>query len=466
MSTIKKLRLNKTAIYVLFFASCLILYVIALASNQLNNSDISNGDTLYLPQYVNDIITGKGISSWYTTPATYIFPELFIFAILKLLQFSDVVSLYIFGFLQFVALVFAIKFFLKAYFDEKYTLFISAVIFIFAISSNRPAIFVFYAGHHFAIFYLTLIFSALIKSKKISTHYWLLGLSTLAAISDAMFIIVFSVPYGLYLLYKKEYKKLLLPFFNVIFAVSIKVFDPLNSASPTADKAFSKIRINFTNFIDLLKNYYIQERKFTLLMSALVLIFVIGVLAKKIKINKIFYWFLFISIINVAAAISLNLFVASDTSVSRYIIIPILGILVLVISHFKMLRYENLLAFGFLLLMLGYMQFDPYTINTNQESNKAQEEIYSCIDDKVLDNKKIASTYGEIKPLRSILKNNQFVQVNHDLSLYNWITPKDNSLKGATYVITGYEELVKVASKKYKNASFTKCEQFYILTLE
>lgn len=132
-----------------------------------------SADQLYLPLFLKDWITGKGITHWYLPPSPYLFPDLF----LNFLLYPFVPFLYLptfFGTLQLGFVLLGISFFLSKYTDKIKSfqfLFLFEILFVFfslfgywVVDKPHPLVYFLTGAHHSTGFFFSLLLTLYLYS--------------------------------------------------------------------------------------------------------------------------------------------------------------------------------------------------------------------------------------------------------------------------------------------------------------
>ncbi|PJZ51439.1 hypothetical protein [Leptospira adleri] len=177
-------------------------------NNQPQISDlVFNADILYPAVLYQDIITdGNSFLGWSVTPSPYFFPDIAAFFLIKLFVDDGVKSQYVVFFLQALALLGALLFFIRSGIDSDETKDISSkisiwVYSIFIISFSFQSYFFPVLGFavHGGALVFTLISGAMWlseKRKKNSTYFWILfgAMQIFLIVSDPLYFFYSSLP--------------------------------------------------------------------------------------------------------------------------------------------------------------------------------------------------------------------------------------------------------------------------------
>jgi len=171
-----------------------------------------DADMLIIPSLYNDVRNGVDIAGWRVSLATFFFPDIVLYFLIRALTKSMFTALPIYGFVQFGLFVGGLTVFARHVLPEDYkqkNFMIIGVMSALFLSCYRQIHFAnqaFLTAHHFGVFAvipwaLALVYQLTLSSK--AAHRLVLalfGLSALASFSDLFYVIQFAMPISVGLL--------------------------------------------------------------------------------------------------------------------------------------------------------------------------------------------------------------------------------------------------------------------------
>jgi hypothetical protein len=225
-------------------------------------------DTLYLPSIFKDLfIDHTGFGTWNLNGAPNFFPDMPLYFIINAFTKNIIVALFTFSLIQYLYLLLFSWLFLKAFFPKipLYSIslgFLLMLLFFFITTIKNNFVVTFYiisVSFHLSAYILTLVCawqSALYfrngKNKNLIIYAII---AFLAALSDKLFIVIFSIPAlsWLFLLSKKEYRKKLLVFFSasvITVIAAIVSYNIINLSKALEFISTSGKTFQFNNILD------------------------------------------------------------------------------------------------------------------------------------------------------------------------------------------------------------------------
>lgn len=259
--------LNRIILFASFILNVLFIF---LVFGQLDKHEINIyiwSDTLYLPSIFKDLfIDGTGFGTWNLNGAPNFFPDMLLYFIINAFTDNFIVALFTFSLIQYTYLLLFSYLFIKAFFP-KMPLYIASVglllmlLFLFITTLTNNFIYTFLlvsVSFHLSAYILTLVCAWLSAmyfrtgKKKNIIAFAILGF--LAVLSDKLFMIIFTIPSLLWLvfIFRKEYRKRLIIFFSVsalsVF-LAITTYNLLNTSSFLSFIPISGKTFQFSNLI-------------------------------------------------------------------------------------------------------------------------------------------------------------------------------------------------------------------------
>jgi hypothetical protein len=273
---------------ILFLSFLLNVVFVFLVFGQIDEHEIGIyiwSDTLYLPSIFKDLfIDGTGFGTWNLNGAPNFFPDIILYFIINTFTDNFIVALFVFSLIQYTYILLFSYLFIRAFFP-KMPLYIVSVgllmmllfLFITTLVNNFTLTFLLVSvSFHLSAYVLTLVCAwqvAMYFRTEKKKHIIIYAVvSYLAALSDKLFIIIFSIPALLWLIFllKKQLRRRILIFTSVsIFTVVVSVitYNLLNISSFLSFVTISGKTFQFENMIDSYRVLFEQHGRYIQLMD-------------------------------------------------------------------------------------------------------------------------------------------------------------------------------------------------------
>jgi hypothetical protein len=257
---------------IIFFITILLnIFFLLLVFGQFDEHETNIyiwSDTLYLPSIFKDLfVDGTGFGTWNLNGAPNFFPDMPLYFIINAFTDNFIIALFTFSLIQYLYLMLFSYLFIKAFFSKipLYSIslgFLLMLLFFYITTIKNNFVVTFYivsVSFHLSAYILTLVCAwqaaLYFKSGKNKNLIIYALVAFLAALSDKLFLVIFSIPSLLWLilLTKKTYRKTIVIFISVsvvTVVLSITTYNLINLSKAVSFITTSGKTFQFGNTID------------------------------------------------------------------------------------------------------------------------------------------------------------------------------------------------------------------------
>lgn len=289
--------LNRLILFISFLLNVVFVF---LVFGQVDEHEIGIyiwSDTLYLPSIFKDLfVDGTGLGTWNLNGAPNFFPDMILYFIINAFTDNFIIALFVFSLVQYTYLLLFSYLFIRSFFP-KMPLYIVSVglllmllfLFITTLVNNFTITFLLVSvSFHMSAYILTLVCAWQVamyfrtENMKHIIIYAVVGY--LAALSDKLFIIIFSVPALLWLIFllKKQLRKRILIFTSISIItviLSVITYNLLNISDFLSFVSISGKTFQFENMIDSYRVLFEQHGRYIELMDTRGLVDILAIIS-------------------------------------------------------------------------------------------------------------------------------------------------------------------------------------------